>query len=48
MWYTRLRFDSTRVPDGSWAFMAGFGTALVLGAAVIGVGSFMEKRFRPG
>ena len=44
----RLRFDSMRVPDGSWAFMAGFGTALVLGAVVIGVGSFMEKRFRPG
>jgi hypothetical protein len=44
----RLRFDSTRVPDGSWAFMAGFGAALVLGAVVIGVGSFMEKRFRPG
>ena len=44
----RLRFDSTRIPDGSWAFMAGFATALVLGAAVIGVGSFMEKRFRPG
>lgn len=44
----RLRYDSTRVPDGSWAFMAGFGTALVLGAIVIGVGSFMEKRFRPG
>lgn len=44
----RLRFDSTRVPDGSWAFMAGFGTALVLGAVVIGIGSFMEKRFRPG
>lgn len=44
----RLRFDSTRVPDGSWAFMAGFGTALVLGAIVIGIGSFMEKRFRPG
>jgi hypothetical protein len=44
----RLRYDSSRVPDGSWAFMAGFGTALVLGAVVIGVGSFMEKRFRPG
>jgi hypothetical protein len=44
----RLRYDSTRIPDGSWAFMAGFGTALVLGAVVIGVGSFMEKRFRPG
>ncbi|HEX2890704.1 DUF3592 domain-containing protein [Vineibacter terrae] len=43
----KLRFDIARVPEGSWGFMAGFASAVILGALVIGIGTLMEKRFRP-
>lgn len=44
----KLRFDIARVPEGSWGFMAGFATTVILGGLVIGIGTLMEKRFRPG
>lgn len=43
----KLRYDIARVPEGSWGFMAGFASAVVLAGLVIGTGTLMEKRFRP-
>ncbi|HKU98781.1 MAG TPA: DUF3592 domain-containing protein [Vineibacter sp.] len=43
----KLRYDIARVPEGSWGFMAGFASAVVLAGLVIGIGTLMEKRFRP-
>jgi hypothetical protein len=43
----KVRYDIARVPDGSWGFMAGLGATVLLGAIVIGVGTVMERRFRP-
>ncbi len=43
----KLRYDMARVPEGSWGFMAGLGTAVIVAAIVIGVGTMMERRFRP-
>jgi hypothetical protein len=44
----KLRYDIARVPEGSWGFMAGFAAALLIAALVVGIGTLMEKRFRPG
>ncbi|HJQ60779.1 MAG TPA: hypothetical protein VJ890_28000 [Vineibacter sp.] len=44
----KLRFDIARVPEGSWGFMAGLASTVVIAAVVIGVGTVMERRFRPG
>lgn len=43
----KMRYDIARVPEGSWGFMAGFASALLVAALVIGIGTLMEKRFRP-
>jgi hypothetical protein len=43
----KLRYDIARVPEGSWGFMAGFASTVILGAIVIGIGTLMENRFRP-
>lgn len=43
----KLRYDIARVPEGSWGFMAGFASTVVLAGLVIGAGTLMEKRFRP-
>ncbi len=43
----KVRFDIARVPDGSWGFMAGFAATVVVAGLVIGIGTLMEKRFRP-
>ncbi|MCW5748804.1 MAG: DUF3592 domain-containing protein [Alphaproteobacteria bacterium] len=43
----KLRYDIARVPEGSWGFMAGLASALILAALVLGIGTLMEKRFRP-
>jgi hypothetical protein len=43
----KLRIDIARVPEGSWGFMAGLAAAFVLAGLVIGIGTIMERRFRP-
>ena len=43
----KLRYDIARVPEGSWGFMAGLGATVIVAALVLGIGTFMEKRFRP-
>ena len=43
----KLRFDIARVPEGSWGFMAGLATTVIVAAVVLVIGTYMEKHFRP-
>jgi hypothetical protein len=43
----KLRVDIARVPEGSWGFMAGLATTVIIAAVVIGIGTMMERRFQP-
>ncbi len=43
----KLRFDIARVPEGSWGFMAGLAATVIVAAVVLGIGTYMERHFRP-
>lgn len=43
----KLRYDIASVPESSGGFMAGLAATVVIVTMVLGIGTFMEKNFRP-